>query len=369
LILFWYDVSDFNDEKNTNIGFDKYSRLQHAWAIFNSYLSSTARFNIGLPNELAEEARRLLQSNSSSTTTTNKENQNDNSINKINTNIFKNVMEKIIPFLLEPWINFLKNDITKYTKSKLDSLKKDKTFDEDEDDDDDHGEVEDVNSTKTKTSTATTTAAASASRDKSSSSNGIWSLDIVVENEKIYLKRTKLQRYLSAKLLTPKERQQIAIKTNQTSDSGNKKVLTEKEKLLRKKRLARMELERKKAIQQNLNRTRANNNKNKDYDNNKDFDISYFMMKSNGENGGGGGGADGKRANRNKIRTFQTDKGLFFNRMLATNKIMIQMFQKFFIDEGKRNLIHKFSAFLDAKQFLESTDQQRRVIISTAFKK
>jgi hypothetical protein len=59
LILFWYDVCDFYEFDVT--GFDKNSRVQHAWAIYNSYLSPTARFNIGLPRDSAEEARAALQ--------------------------------------------------------------------------------------------------------------------------------------------------------------------------------------------------------------------------------------------------------------------------------------------------------------------
>ena len=104
LILFWYDVCDFN-EADTN-GYDKNSRLQHAWAIFNSYLSPTARFNIGLPIEVSEEARKSLQTQS---------NSNTNTTADIDINIFQPVMEQIVPYLEDSWLKFIKDDVSKYT--------------------------------------------------------------------------------------------------------------------------------------------------------------------------------------------------------------------------------------------------------------
>ena len=106
MILFWYDVCDFNEADS--IGFDKNSRLQHAWAIYNSYLSPTARFNIGLPMHVADEARKSLQILTNSVKT--------NSAAEIDTNLFKPVMEKIIPYLQESWIKFIKDDVLKYTQ-------------------------------------------------------------------------------------------------------------------------------------------------------------------------------------------------------------------------------------------------------------
>ena len=105
LILFWYDVCDFNEADS--IGYDKNSRLQHAWAIYNSYLSSTARFNIGLPPDVSEEARKSLQYQSTSTTS---------AVNDIDINIFQPVMEQIVPYLEEAWIKFIKDDVSKYTQ-------------------------------------------------------------------------------------------------------------------------------------------------------------------------------------------------------------------------------------------------------------
>lgn len=104
MILFWYDVCDFNS--SDSIGYDKNSRLQHAWAIFNNYLSSTARHNIGLPAEVSEEARRLLQL----------QNSLSNSSTDIDVNIFQPVMERIVPYLENTWIKFLKDDVSKYTQ-------------------------------------------------------------------------------------------------------------------------------------------------------------------------------------------------------------------------------------------------------------
>ena len=106
LILFWYDVCDFYE--SDAIGFDKNSRLQHAWAIYNSYLSPTARFNIGLPLDISEDARKSLKLISTS--------NNFNSINVIDKKLFQPVMEQIIPYLKNSWIKFIKDDVFKYTQ-------------------------------------------------------------------------------------------------------------------------------------------------------------------------------------------------------------------------------------------------------------
>lgn len=108
LILFWYDVCDFYEVES--IGFDKNSRIQHAWAIYNSYLSPTARFNIGLPHDVAEEARKSLQIISNSSTY--------NSIIAIDKKLFQPVMEQIIPYLQNSWVKFIKDDVFKYTQYK-----------------------------------------------------------------------------------------------------------------------------------------------------------------------------------------------------------------------------------------------------------
>lgn len=103
--MFWYDVCDFNNIEA--IGYDKNSRLQHAWAIYNSYLSSTARFNIGISDEVSEEARKSLQIQSNSVLSTS---------NDIDANIFQPVMEQIVPYLENAWLQFVKDDVSKYSE-------------------------------------------------------------------------------------------------------------------------------------------------------------------------------------------------------------------------------------------------------------
>ena len=105
LILFWYDVCDFNQTDKR--GYDKNSLLQHAWAIYNSYLSSTARFNIGLSSEVSEEARKSLQLQSYKL---------NNSTQEIDSSIFQPVMELIVPYLQGAWLEFIKDDVNKYTR-------------------------------------------------------------------------------------------------------------------------------------------------------------------------------------------------------------------------------------------------------------
>ena len=89
------------------MGFDKNSRLQHALAIYNNYLSPTAKFNIFLSDQISEEARKSLK-----TPTILHSNPNG----EIDTNIFQPVMEQIVPYLQDSWLRFIKDDITKYTK-------------------------------------------------------------------------------------------------------------------------------------------------------------------------------------------------------------------------------------------------------------
>ena len=96
LVLFWYDVIDYNEnEKNTN---DKSSRIQHAWAIYNSYLSPTARFNIGLPLDYTNQIRSDLQKQ------------------QIDTSVFTSVVENLIPYLQKVWLDYIKEDVMKYTE-------------------------------------------------------------------------------------------------------------------------------------------------------------------------------------------------------------------------------------------------------------
>lgn len=100
LVLFWYDVIDFN-ESYVN-GSDKSSRMQHAWAIYNSYLSPTARFNVGAPSEITDYIRNSLQAQASTA--------------DVDIGLFQAVIEELIPYLETPWLEFIKDDIIKYTE-------------------------------------------------------------------------------------------------------------------------------------------------------------------------------------------------------------------------------------------------------------
>jgi len=57
---------------------------------------------------VADEARKSLQILTNSVKT--------NSSAEIDSNLFKPVMEKIIPYLQESWIKFIKDDVLKYTQ-------------------------------------------------------------------------------------------------------------------------------------------------------------------------------------------------------------------------------------------------------------
>ena len=47
----------------------------------------------------------------------------------------------------------------------------------------------------------------------------------------------------------------------------------------------------------------------------------------------------------------------------------MQIFRKFFIDNGQRDLFNLFNAYLDAKQILDTSDQQKRVTSASSFQK
>jgi len=188
------------------IGFDKNSRLQHAWAIYNSYLSPTARFNIGLPHDVAEEARKSLQIISNSNTF--------NTINAIDKKLFQPVMEQIIPYLQNSWIKFIKDDVFRYTQSRLAALLVKKQSDRASEETTEGGE------------------------EQLESENEIQELfdkipepDMVIENSVIHLKRPWIQKFL-----------------DMNAQKTTKKVLTEEEKIERMERIRMMEIERKKAL-------------------------------------------------------------------------------------------------------------------------
>ena len=50
-------------------------------------------------------------------------------------------------------------------------------------------------------------------------------------------------------------------------------------------------------------------------------------------------------------------------------KIMMQIFRKFFVDNGQRDLLNLFNAYLEAKQILDTNDQSRRATSASSFQK
>ena len=105
MVLFWYDVLDF--EENNQLTYDRSSKSQHAWAIFNSYLSSSARFSVSLPSRLTDKIRSDLQY---------MQNSKNSSLTSSNQNLFQPVIEELVSYLENAWLSFLKDDIMKYTE-------------------------------------------------------------------------------------------------------------------------------------------------------------------------------------------------------------------------------------------------------------
>lgn len=89
-------MCDFNNNEMTG-GYDRSSRIQHAWAIYNSYLSPTARFNIGIPINLPDSLKY----------------QN---VGDLDPGMFKAVMEQIVPYLSSTWLQYVKDDVSKFTQ-------------------------------------------------------------------------------------------------------------------------------------------------------------------------------------------------------------------------------------------------------------
>ncbi len=199
-------MCDFNSEEVA--GYDRKFRLQHAWAIFNSYLSPTARFNIGIPLNISEDAHKLLQRQQSTPFTP----------IDIDSNIFKPVMEQIVPHLQKTWLQFVKDDVSKFTESKLDLLRKEILAELG------HEEYKD---------------------DQKEADKKIPEPEIAIENIQIYLKRPWIQEYLFKRAKTPPK-------------NIIRKQLTEEEKLARDERRRQMEIERRKALRRALRRAKMN---------------------------------------------------------------------------------------------------------------
>lgn len=94
-------------EENNQLTYDRASKSQHAWAIFNSYLSSSARFSVNLPVRLIERLRSDLQS---------MHNAKNDSLSSSNQNIFQCILDELVSHLENAWLSFLKDDIMKYTE-------------------------------------------------------------------------------------------------------------------------------------------------------------------------------------------------------------------------------------------------------------
>ena len=48
---------------------------------------------------------------------------------------------------------------------------------------------------------------------------------------------------------------------------------------------------------------------------------------------------------------------------------MMQIFRKFFVDNGQRDLLNLFNAYLEAKHILDTNDQTKRATSATNFQK
>ena len=48
---------------------------------------------------------------------------------------------------------------------------------------------------------------------------------------------------------------------------------------------------------------------------------------------------------------------------------MMQMFRKYFVDNGQRDLLNQFNAYVEAKQILDTADQLKRVTSASTFQK
>jgi hypothetical protein len=46
--------------------------------------------------------------------------------------------------------------------------------------------------------------------------------------------------------------------------------------------------------------------------------------------------------------------------MLISNKSMMQMFRKYFVDNGLRDYLNKFNAYIDSKAYLDLSDSHKK---------
>ncbi|CAF0814981.1 unnamed protein product [Brachionus calyciflorus] len=353
LILFWYDVCDFNNSEA--IGYDKNSRLQHAWAIYNNYLSSTARFNIGISNEISEEARKSLQKQSYS---------EENLSNEIDVNLFQPVMEQIVPYLENTWTLFIKDDVSTYTEARLSTLIK-------EDENDENRLIESIREPEMR-----------------------------IEDDQIFITRAAVIDFL-----INKDKPKI-------EEKNKKKVLTEEEKRERAQRIKQMENERKKALKAAAKRAKVNklsvvdeekddvqrkkmtlnnlanminnnninnnlvsssgfislnplNNNNINNNNNRNsISLNTFLNRTRMLSISKSSDSNEKSERRSrKGISFVTDRSTLFEKLFS-NKNMMQLFRKYFFDHGQKDLLNKFNAVTEARQYLDHDEPQKKNAIA-----
>lgn len=45
---------------------------------------------------------------------------------------------------------------------------------------------------------------------------------------------------------------------------------------------------------------------------------------------------------------------------------MMQMFRKYLVDNGQRDILNRFNAYYDSKQYLDATDKQKKLNIANS---
>ena len=61
-----------------------------------------------------------------------------------------------------------------------------------------------------------------------------------------------------------------------------------------------------------------------------------------------------------KNNSLQQDKTSYFNKMLNSNKSMIQLYKKNFVDMNRRDFLNKFNSFLEARQYTDTIDSVKK---------
>lgn len=79
--------------------------------------------------------------------------------------------------------------------------------------------------------------------------------------------------------------------------------------------------------------------------------------------------AKSEKSTTRRPSTFQSDKSVFFDKMLATNKSMMQLLRKYMVDNSQRDALNKFNFYLDAKQYLDTTESVKKPAVAVAIQK